>query len=140
MRCWHKDMIKALPRQQLLGQWRECCAIARNINKYGTPRHILVNRIMDYPIEHFMRYGQEVAYEMQRRGYKVDIDRFKCFNANGVRFIDMPTHTELFAGWHNDRYFSQCCANLSEKYDCGGITEDEWRAIDGARCDVSCNI
>lgn len=25
MRLWHKDLIPYLPRQQLLGQWRECC-------------------------------------------------------------------------------------------------------------------
>lgn len=28
MRLWHKDLIPALPRKQLLGQWRELCAIS----------------------------------------------------------------------------------------------------------------
>lgn len=28
MRLWHKDLIHYLPRQQLIAQWRECCAIA----------------------------------------------------------------------------------------------------------------
>ena len=49
MRCWHKDLISVLPKQQLLGQWRECCLIAKNIAEQGTPNHILVNRIFNYP-------------------------------------------------------------------------------------------
>ena len=39
MRLWHKDLISVLPRQQLLGQWRECCLIARNIAEKNTPNH-----------------------------------------------------------------------------------------------------
>lgn len=27
MRLWHEALIKKLPRQQLLGQHRECCAL-----------------------------------------------------------------------------------------------------------------
>ena len=38
MRLWHKDLIYVLPRQQLLGQWRECCLIAKNIAEKGTPK------------------------------------------------------------------------------------------------------
>ena len=30
MRLWHQDMINKLPRQQLLGQHRECCALRGN--------------------------------------------------------------------------------------------------------------
>lgn len=41
MRLWHKDLITVLPRQQLLGQWRELCAIMRNIEERGTPGHVL---------------------------------------------------------------------------------------------------
>jgi uncharacterized protein (TIGR02328 family) len=129
MRLWHKDLIPVLPRKQLLSQWRECCAIARNISVNGTPNHILVNKIVDYPIEHFHRYAQEVAYEMQRRGYNCDINKFQSFNDSGTRFINMPTHLELFSGWHNDRYLKQCYYNLQEKYDCGGIKYDEWCEI-----------
>ena len=52
MRLWHKDLIKVLPNNQLIGQWRECCAIAVNIKNKGFPNHILVNRIMDYKRSH----------------------------------------------------------------------------------------
>lgn len=37
MRLWHKDFIKALPREQLVTQWRELSAIAGAIQKNGTP-------------------------------------------------------------------------------------------------------
>ena len=38
---------------------------------------------------------------------------------------------DLFNGWHyrNDRYLVQCLYNLQEKYDCGGVTFDEWDNI-----------
>lgn len=129
MRLWHKDLITVLPRQQLLAQWRECCCIARNITVNGTPNHLLVNKVLNYPIEHFHRYAQEVAYEMQKRGYKCDINRFNNFTKNGVRFINMPSHVELFDNWHNNRYLKQCLSNLQEKYDCGGIANDEWNIV-----------
>lgn len=129
MRLWHKDLISVLPDKQLVSQWRECCCIARNISVNGTPNHILVNKILDYPIEHFHRYAQEVAYEMLHRGYKCDLDKFKSYNKNGTKFVNMPSHTELFEGWHNDHYLRQCYYNLQEKYDCGGISEDEWHKV-----------
>lgn len=31
--------------------------------------------------------------------------------------------------WHNERYFLQCFYNLQEKYDCGGILEEDWQKI-----------
>lgn len=129
MRLWHKDLIPVLPRKQLLGQWRECCLIAKQITEKGTPNHILVNKVMDYPIEHFQRYAQEVAFEIMRRGYKCNTNKFNCYNSNGICFVGMPSHSDLFVGWHNDRYLRQCLYNLQEKYDCAGITQDEWANI-----------
>lgn len=126
MRLWHKDLIPVLPKQQLLGQWRECCLIAKNIAEKGTPNHILVNRIMDYPIEHFFRYGIRVMNEMERRGYKVDLYKF-------TRWFDRLSaereYESIFDTWHNDRYLKQCYYNLQEKYDCGGITQAEWDTL-----------
>ena len=76
MRLWHKDLLSALPSQQLVAQWRECCAIARNIAVIGTPNHILVNKIMDYPISHFYTYSNLVLEEMYKRGGKLTIEEF----------------------------------------------------------------
>ena len=40
MRLWHYKLIPYLPKNQLLGQYRECCAIIKNIADNGTPNHI----------------------------------------------------------------------------------------------------
>lgn len=37
--------------------------------------------------------------------------------------------SDLYNDWHNDRYLRQCLFNLQEKYDCGGIPEEEWKII-----------
>ena len=126
MRLWHKNLISVLPRQQLMGQWRECCLIAKLLHENGTPNHLLVNKVTNYPIEHFIAYCMLVSDEMSQRGYKADfskIDDLFDIDDTGV------THEKLFSNWHNDRYFVQCYYNLQEKYDCGGISEKEWDNI-----------
>ena len=72
MRLWHKYLITVLPKQQLLGQWRECCLIAKNIAEKGTPNHLLVNKVIEYPIEHFFMICDSIYSEMVFRGYKCD--------------------------------------------------------------------
>ena len=126
MRLWHKDLISVLPRQQLVSQWRECCCIAKNIANNGTPNHILVNKIMDYPIEHFIAYTTLVKQEMQKRGYKCDVSRFtKWLEWDAFKILK----NEIFEDWHNEKYLIQCLYNLQEKYDCGGISKEEWNNI-----------
>lgn len=129
MRLWHKDLIPVLPDKQLLGQWRECCAIAKNIAEKGSPNHILVNKIMDYPLYHFYNYGVIVACEIDRRGFKCD------FYNKFSHYFTFPYETKridkslIFANWHNDRYMTQCYMNLQEKYDCGGIKAEDYDKI-----------
>ena len=127
MRLWHKNLIYSLPRQQLLGQWRECCLIAKSISKNGTPNHILVNKIMDYPIEHFYTYATQICSAMISKGYKCDFGRFLKWIPEENR-KEIPLF-ELFSDWHDKRYLTQCYYNLQEKYDCGGISEEEWKEI-----------
>ena len=31
--------------------------------------------------------------------------------------------------WHNERYLDQCYYNLQEKFDCNGISEEEWNIL-----------
>ena len=136
MRLWHKDLIDVLPRQQLVAQWRECCGIARNIAVEGSPNHILVNRIADYPFEEFWAYTRLVYLEMQRRGYKCNFYDFaKWFSEPKLMEMDfleakVVDPIDIFQQWHTKRYLWQCYANLEEKYDCGGIPEEEWILVE----------
>ena len=137
MRLWHKELIDVLPNKQLISQWRELCAIASCIVKNKTPNHVLVNKIMNYPIEHFEKYAELVQKEMKNRKFNIS-DRVKnTFESNCRQCRKyMPSDLilnisfdELYRKWHNNRYLIQCYYNLQEKYDCGGIDEQEWRRI-----------
>lgn len=44
MRLWHQDLIAKLPRQQLLGQHRECCALR---GKGWQRKHATVNYVLN---------------------------------------------------------------------------------------------
>lgn len=105
MRLWHKDLIPVLPRQQLIGQWRECCLIAKQISEKGEPNHILVNKIMDYPLSHLCYYGRLIECELASRGYKVHGDCFDKWlrNEKGAVPYPYPEFEDLFKDWHNDR-------------------------------------
>ena len=100
--------------------------IAKLICRDGSPHHILVNKIMDYSLEHFWNYGILVAEEMENRDYRCHFDLFDSWFREDYTFVQFEN---LFKNWHNERYFNQCFYNLQEKYDCGGITDDEWNLI-----------
>lgn len=136
MRLWHKSLISVLPRQQLLAQWRELCCIAKNIATNGTPNHLLVNKVIQYSDEDFLRYTNIVLNEMKLRGYSVSDEAWMKFYNNVIkakycfRSYEEIDHSFLYEDWHNDRYFWQCYYNLQEKYDCGGINEEDWLKIE----------
>lgn len=126
MRLWHYKLIPYLPDKQLRGQWREIALIKKALDE-GTLNHCIVNRVKDYPKEHFIRYTQIVADEMHRRGFKADW--FALWRGEWGKFPITAIHIpdgELFGAWHNTRYLIQCYMNLEEKYDCGAITQDEF--------------
>lgn len=136
MRLWHKELIPVLPRQQLLSQWRECCCIVKKIACYGTPSHMLVNKVLEYPSDHFEGYCRMVTMELQRRGYLVSELALNDFNRNmevAKRVSAFAKETDadtMFGNWHTNRYLWQCYFNLQEKYDCGGISKEEWMPIE----------
>lgn len=129
MRIWHKDLIKVLPREQLVAQWRELSAIAGNLNTKGTPNHILVNKILDYPRSHFISYALYVRQEMMKRGYRTMESVWNKISSTYDGAFELVRCEELFPDWHNHRYLVQCYHNLEEKYDCGGITEEAFQKI-----------
>ena len=129
MRLWHKDIIEYLPREQLVAQWRELSAIAGNLNTKGTPSHILVNKVLNYPIDHFISYALYVRQEMTRRGYRTMESVWeKILSTNGGTF-ELVAPECLFPRWHNFQYLRQCYYNLEEKYDCGGVSSEYFHQL-----------
>ena len=131
MRVWHKDLISVLPGYQLLGQWRDCCLIARNLRTTGLPGNPVANRVLDYPALHFLLYGRLVSRELARRGYTYSWDSFARWDARAnAPLPEELTPSDIFPGWHNERYFRQCFYMLQELHDAGVISSAEWGKIE----------
>ena len=138
IRLWSKNLIDVLPRQQLLSQWRECCCIAKNLVLDGTPNHLLVNKILDYPLCHFTSYSYLVRQEMIRRGYKINKLALDNYNDN-IKRASLTLHNYsigtnvpydiIYKEWFDTTYLVICLYNLYEKYQCQGITVEEWDRI-----------
>lgn len=128
MRLWHKNLIEALPREQLVAQWRECSAIAGNIQTKGTPNHILVNKVLDYDFNHFITYAKLVRAEMTKRGYRTMDSVWNKIVALKPDWKEVQ-FWELYFNWMDDEYETICYYNLMEKYRCGGISKEDWFKI-----------
>lgn len=128
MRLWHKDLIKVLPREQLVAQWRELSAIAGSIQQKSTPNHILVNFILDYDFDHFISYAAEVRLEMTKRGYRTMDSVWKKIASLKSDWKQL-SFNEIYKEKMNDDYLKICFYNLWEKYLCGGIKELDYQNI-----------
>ncbi len=114
MRLWHYDLIKYLPRQQLLGQHRECCALrGRGWGK----KHATVNYVFTHHPSVLWNYHMKVMNEMKDRGYNVDeqwIDPVyrgrNCEKYDWQRFVAPYDYPE-----HNEEYLAECLDNLAGK-------------------------
>ena len=69
MRLWHQALISKLPRQQLLGQHRECCALR---GKGWGKKHSVVDYVFTHSPEKLVAYHMMIMFEMKKRGYKPD--------------------------------------------------------------------
>ena len=69
MRLWHQSLITKLPRQQLLGQHRECCALR---GRGWGRNHSVVNYVFTHSPEHLVAYHFLIINEMKTRGYHPD--------------------------------------------------------------------
>ena len=132
MRIWHIDLIKVLPREQLVAAWRELSAISGSIQKKGSPNHILVNFVLDYDFDHFISYAYYVREEMTRRGYRTMNSVWEKIVALKPDYSILPLK-EVFAKKMNDTYLDICWYNLYEKYLCGGIRDENWMKIRDVR-------
>ena len=143
MRLWDKRLIYILPREQLVALWRELSAIAGNILKKGTPNHILVNQIMDYPFDHFLSYALLVRGVMTERGYRTMDkvwDKIASIKSDyKENLFQLQPFDTIYSDWMNDEYFIICYYNLKEKWLRGGIKDEDWNKIEEKRKELGIN-
>ena len=107
MRLWHHDIIRFLPRSQLIAQWRELNSIFAEEDK-----HILINYIYDYSPDHLYTYTKIVLDEFKVRGYTIrSYEKMERYFPSHVQIVE-----KLFENEHDDDYFEICYFNLREKY------------------------
>lgn len=121
MRLWHYKLIGALPKSQLLAQWRELNSIFKKQD-----RHILINYIYDHPKEYLKVYADKVVDEMAKRGYKI-----KSFANYDRYFVCCSCNCDENYPEHDDEYLTVCYWNLREKYKRGqkDFTADDLERI-----------
>ena len=116
MRLWHEQLIPLLPKNQILGQHRECCALRGNgWNK----KHKTVDYVFSYSPYHLFIFHSLVMDEMEKRGYKVS-EEWRDKNYRGKtaekydnleeKMIESPIYKE-----HNGEYLLECIENLRNK-------------------------
>lgn len=122
MRLWHQNLIEKLPRQQLLGQWRECIALLGN--GWGR-KHKTVDYIFTHPTSYLLGYTYKVYQEMRKRGYNPDLN--KTWSAQRKRLtygeiednftemykLDFDNH--IIYPEHDQKYYEVCLENLNAK-------------------------
>ena len=128
MRIWHKNLIKVLPREQLVAQWRELSGMATNIQKKGTPNHVLVNFVLDYDYDDFINYAAAVRAEMTKRKYKTMNSVWDKIVSLKPDWKEIPFE-DIYKEKMSDEYLKICYYNLYEKYLCKGIKLEEWMPI-----------
>ena len=116
MRLWHEQIIHLLPKNQLLGQHRECCALRGNgWNK----KHKTVDYVFTYSPYNLFIYHSKIMDEMEKRGYRVSTEwRDKNYRGQKAKSysnleeinISTPIYKE-----HNNDYLLECIENLARK-------------------------
>ena len=116
MRLWHEDLIKHLPRMQLLGQHRECCALRGR--GWGKP-HATVNYVFHYSPYKLFQYHQQVMEEMKRRGYKPakewESPLYRGNHCSSYESLETMSLTVPIYPEHNVDYLIECLDNLKAK-------------------------
>lgn len=118
MRLWHQQLIPLLPRRQLLGQHRECCALRGN--SWGK-KHATVDYVFRYSPVRLWLFHCLVMDEMLNRGYNVDLKwadiNYRGVNAQPYAFTEkiiVPAKASIYPE-HDDRYLQECISNLEGK-------------------------
>lgn len=116
MRLWHEKLIAKLPRQQLLGQHRECCAL-RGLG--WNKKHATVDYVFTYSPYKLFQYHMIVMNEMKYRGYQPDL----LWENPAYRGKKCPPYEVTFHNReddspyveHDSAYLTECLENLAAK-------------------------
>lgn len=126
MRLWHAALIPYLPRQQLLGQHRECCALSGK--GWGKP-HATVNYVFKHHPVLLALYHVQVMQEMIFRQYNVCKSWFDLTyrgkNCTPYVFDDSWYNIQMTIVFnpikqpiyheYDDAYLRECLENLRNK-------------------------
>lgn len=76
-----------------------------------------------------MYYTNLIIHEFENRGYKIkSFDNYNTY-FEGIQAPVYIAPQNLFDGKMGKRYLRQSLYNLQEKFDCKGITKEEWSKI-----------
>lgn len=117
---WHQALIPVLPRAQLLGQHRECCALRGN--GWGR-KHATVDYVFTHPWWWLFNYHMIVMGEMEDRGYRVTPEWWDpCYrgklsgrHAASGQARWMLSEDSVIYPEHDAAYLRECKDNLAEK-------------------------
>ena len=128
MRLWHQSLIPFLPRQQLLGQWRECIAL---LGKGWGRKHKIVDYVFTYSESYLIAYTSIIIAEMLRREYNPNRDLVRVAlmerrdktkeefyalinKAESITLESLNNGINIYPE-HNDKYLQECIENLAKK-------------------------
>ena len=116
MRLWHEQIIHILPKNQLLGQHRECCALRGNgWNK----KHKTVDYVFTYSPYNLFIYHSKIMDEMEKRGYRVSKEwrdkNYRGQKADSYSNLEETNISSPIYKEHNDEYLAECIENLAGK-------------------------
>lgn len=116
MRLWHEELIPKLPRQQLLGQHRECCAL-RGLG--WKKKHATVDYVFEYSPFKLYHYHMKVMNEMKRRGYQNNSiwenPTYRGKKCEAYDEINDSSDDLLPYPEHDSKYLAECLDNLARK-------------------------
>ena len=116
MRLWHEQIIHILPKNQILGQHRECCALRGNgWNK----KHKTVDYVFTYSPYNLFIYHSKIMDEMEKRGYRVSTEwrdkNYRGKKAESYSNLEETNISTPIYKEHNSEYLAECIENLVGK-------------------------
>ena len=116
MRLWHEQIIHLLPKNQLLGQHRECYALRGNgWNK----KHKTVDYVFTYSPYNLFIYHSKIMDEMEKRGYTVSTEwrdkNYRGQKAESYSNLEETNISTPIYKEHNSDYLLECIENLAGK-------------------------